>query len=42
MRAYLGGQTIPEALALAARASSVTVSRPGAAESIPTMAELDG
>lgn len=42
MRAYLGGQTIPEALALAARASSVTVSRPGAAESIPAMAELGG
>ncbi len=41
LRAYLNGQTIPEALALAARASSVTVSRPGAADSIPTMAELE-
>lgn len=41
LRAYLNGQTISEALALAARASSVTVSRPGAADSIPTMAELE-
>lgn len=41
LRAYLGGQSIPEALALAARASSITVSRPGAADSIPTMAELE-
>ena len=41
LRAYLGGQSIPEALALAARASSITVSRPGAADSIPTMAELN-
>ena len=40
LRAYLGGQSIPEALALAARASSITVSRPGAADSIPTMEEL--
>lgn len=41
LQAYLNGQTISEALALAARASSVTVSRPGAADSIPTMAELE-
>ena len=40
LRAYLGGQTLPEALALAAKASSVTVSRSGAAQSIPTMEEL--
>ena len=41
LRAYLNGQPISVALALAARASSVTVSRPGAADSIPTMAELE-
>lgn len=40
LRAYLGGRTLPQALELASRASSVTVSRPGAANSIPTMEEL--
>mgnify|MGYP005802687381 CR=1 FL=1 len=40
LKAYLSGQSVSEALALAARASSVTVSRPGAANSIPTLAEL--
>ena len=42
LHAYLGGQSVPDALSLAARASSITVSRPGAADSIPTMAELLG
>ena len=41
LKAYLGGQSVSEALELAARASSVTVSRPGAANSIPTLAELE-
>ena len=41
LRAYLGGQSVQEALALAAKASAVAVSRPGAADSIPTMAELE-
>ena len=41
LQAYLNGQTIPESLALAAKASSITVSRAGAAVSIPTMAEVE-
>ena len=37
---WLAGKTIPECLDLAARASSITVSREGAAGSIPTIDEV--
>ena len=42
LKAYLEGQEPGAALALAAKASSITVSRPGAANSIPTIAEVEG
>ena len=42
LKAYLEGQGPSKALALAAKASSITVSRPGAADSIPTLAEVTG
>ena len=40
LKAYLEGQGPQAALALAAKASSIAVSRPGAAGSIPTLAEV--
>ena len=40
LQAYLTGKTLPQALYQAAKASSIAVSRPGAAPSIPTMAEV--
>ena len=40
LSAYLGGETLRAALALAAKAASVTVSRSGAAASIPALSEL--
>lgn len=40
LAAYLDSGSIPEAMALAARASALTVTRPGAAESIPTLDEV--
>ena len=36
------GEAVPDALRRAARASAVTVSRPGAADSIPRRSELEG
>ena len=42
LKAYLEGQDPSAALALAARASSLAVSRPGAAGSIPTLDEVTG
>lgn len=41
LRSYLNGGAVEEALALAAKASSITVSRSGAADSIPLATELD-
>ena len=41
LKAYLEGQDLSAALALAAKASSITVSRPGAAPSIPTIDEIE-
>ena len=40
LAAYLDSGSIPEAMALAAKASALTVTRPGAAESIPTLDEV--
>lgn len=41
LAAVTGGQTIPEALLLAARAAAMAVSRPGASSSIPTRQEVE-
>lgn len=40
LHALLGGGSVEEALLLAVRAAAVTVSRPGAAQSIPVMEEV--
>ena len=41
LAAFTGGQTIPEALLLAARAAAMAVSQPGASSSIPTRQEVE-
>ncbi len=41
LAAVTGGQTIPEALLLAARAAAMAVSQPGASSSIPTRQEVE-
>ena len=41
LAAVTGGQTIPEALLLAARAAAMAVSQPGASPSIPTRQEVE-
>ncbi len=41
LAAVTGGQTIPEALLLAAQAAAIAVSRPGASSSIPTRQEVE-
>ena len=41
LAAVTGGQTIPEALLLAARAAAIAVSQPGASSSIPTRQEVE-
>lgn len=40
LAARLRGQDVPAALEIAARAAAITISRPGAAQSIPSAAEL--
>ena len=42
LEGWMTGRSIEESLLRAARASSIAVSRPGAAPSIPSAAELDG
>ena len=42
LEGWMTGRSIEESLLRAARAASIAVSRPGAAPSIPSAAELDG
>ena len=40
MGGLLAGRTVPEAMELAAKASAIAVTRPGASPSIPTLEEV--
>ena len=42
MGGLLAGRTVPEAMELAAKASAIAVTRPGASPSIPTLEEVLG
>lgn len=42
LAARLGGQNLADSLTIACRAAAITVSRPGAMDSIPTRGELSG